>query len=509
MMRHRNPFSRQRWLQALLAGSALVCAAPSFAQNVAINGTTETVPSVLRGSAWDMTGTLRVGDTADGALQINSGGEVSNTTGYIGYSNGVTGTATVNGSNSLWKMPGTSLFVGYFGTGVLNITAGGDISNSGAAIGHAAGSSGTATVSGAGSQWQINGAITVGRSGTGTLEISDGGLVSSLYGYIGGDTQLGSSGAGGGTGVVTVSGANSKWSNSGVIHLGNDGTGTLNIGAAAVDPAAEPGIVDAPGVIFDPGTGDLVFNHTSGNYPFAPVITGGAGATSAAVDVVAGTTVMLGASNYYGQTTVYGGAVLAAGRAGALSPNSDYDVQADGTLNLLGFSQTVGSLKHAAGSINMDAAAPAQPGGTTLTVNGNYTGGGALAMGGALNNTSIDVLHVKGDTSGTTTITYTGRAGMLTPKGTDGILVVQVDGASNGTFQLAASPLTVDGFNFTLAKGTLPGNTKNWYLTTTPLFGGPFPTASAAAVPTLNEVALVLLALLLAGGAVLRMRRAR
>jgi fibronectin-binding autotransporter adhesin len=53
-----------------------------------------------------------------------AGGVVSNTDGYIGYSSSSTGAATVSGSGSQWNNSGT-LYAGFLGSGTLNIEAGG------------------------------------------------------------------------------------------------------------------------------------------------------------------------------------------------------------------------------------------------------------------------------------------------------------------------------------------------------------------------------------------------
>ena len=62
------------------------------------------------------------------------------------------------------------------------------------------------TVSGTGSTWTNSSALYVGYSGSGTLNITDGGAVSSTYGYIGYNS--------GSTGAVTVDGTGSTWTNS-------------------------------------------------------------------------------------------------------------------------------------------------------------------------------------------------------------------------------------------------------------------------------------------------------
>ena len=61
--------------------------------------------------------------TAAAALNIEAGGQVSNATGYLGYSSGSSGTATVTGAGSKWTN-NSYLYVGYSGKGTLSITDG-------------------------------------------------------------------------------------------------------------------------------------------------------------------------------------------------------------------------------------------------------------------------------------------------------------------------------------------------------------------------------------------------
>ena len=175
---------------------------------------------------------------------------------------------TVDGAGSTWTNSG-DLYVGYSGSGTLNITNGGT-----SAIprlhrlqqrldGHGDGD-------GAGSTWTNSGDLYVGYSGSGTLNITTAAPSAILtatsatmrldghgrrwtvparpgptaaplrrllrqrdaehhqrrrrqqyHGYIGYNS--------GSTGTVTVDGAGSKWTNSGGLYVGYSGSGTLNI----------------------------------------------------------------------------------------------------------------------------------------------------------------------------------------------------------------------------------------------------------------------------------------
>lgn len=92
-----------------------------------------TAPVDGTNSIWTNAGSLFVGHDGTGTLNIQNGGSVSNTTGYI-TRNGGDGDVTVTGAGSMWTNSG-SLFVGYDGLGLatLDIVAGGTVTNANAA----------------------------------------------------------------------------------------------------------------------------------------------------------------------------------------------------------------------------------------------------------------------------------------------------------------------------------------------------------------------------------------
>ena len=73
-------------------------------------------------------------------------------------------------------------------------------------IGDNAGSTGTATVDGAGSSWTNSSDFYVGHNGNGTLTIRNGGAVSNVFGFVGRYSTS--------TSTATVDGAGSTWTNS-------------------------------------------------------------------------------------------------------------------------------------------------------------------------------------------------------------------------------------------------------------------------------------------------------
>lgn len=121
-------------------------------------------------------------------------------------------------------------------------------------------------------------------------------------------------------------------------------------------------------------------------------------------------------------------------------------------------------------------AAPATGNFKTLTVHGNYEGGGVLALNTALGDDSsqTDRLVVHGNTAGSTSlmVNNVGGAGAAT---TNGIQVVQVDGTSDGTFQLDGRAVA-GSYEYLLHKGGLSDpNDGDWYLRSAATAPGPDP----------------------------------
>ncbi len=144
-----------------------------------------------------------------------------------------------------------------------------------------------------------------------------------------------------------------------------------------------------------------------------------------------GTLVLNTQSTYTGATSVETG-TFAAGGENVFSNTSDFTVSQGGTLALRDFDQTVKSLANA-GLVDLGP----QPG-TTLMVSGNYTGnGGTVTIGTVLGDDAslTDRMVVAGDTSGTSVLAVKNVDGSGAPTN-EGIKVVDVGGASNGTFTL-------------------------------------------------------------------------
>src|ERR1035438_3413940 len=112
-------------------------------------------------------GTMDVGFSGPGTstLTIRNGGVVTDSYVYVGAVAGSSGSVTVSGTGSQWNVSNQFL-LGDNGNGTLSIQSGGLVSTSNAAVGAYSGSAGQVTVSGVGSQWNDSGTVTIGESGS-------------------------------------------------------------------------------------------------------------------------------------------------------------------------------------------------------------------------------------------------------------------------------------------------------------------------------------------------------
>ncbi|WP_372354063.1 autotransporter outer membrane beta-barrel domain-containing protein [Xanthomonas sp. NCPPB 3761] len=180
-------------------------------------------------------GDAYVGNTGTGRVSISGGGifNVVNGTVRLGALAGSTGTLTVAGTSSLFDMylGGKPLYVGDAGTGELSVNDGASAAFHGSVtLGHLAGSTGTLTVTGANSLLSSpNGyGLYVGDAGTGELSVNDGASAA-----VHGSVTLGH--LAGSTGTLTVTGANSLLHGFHQLYVGVEGEGQTSIedGASA------------------------------------------------------------------------------------------------------------------------------------------------------------------------------------------------------------------------------------------------------------------------------------
>ncbi|UWU90889.1 autotransporter outer membrane beta-barrel domain-containing protein [Bradyrhizobium sp. CB1015] len=404
------------------------------------NGATVTVTGI--GSQWIVSGTLSLGGAAP-TLNIENGGTVV-VTGPLGFTPGSSiGTLNISG--------------GALEAGVIRLLAASDQANYDNAVVRA------------------RAANTSFFGGTVTQHnIAAGGLTFDSNGF--NDGALGFSGVGGltktGAGTFTLT-DNSTYTGTTVVQAGTlalTGTGsiasssrvvansTFDISGITAGGTSIQSLAGNGGV----SLGTKTLTITNANDTFAGVIGGTGGLT-----VSAGTQTLSGANTYSGATTLAGGS-LRAGGAGAFSAASGFVASAGTTLDLNGFNQTIASLDNA-GTVRFGSAP-----GTTLTVTGNYIGnGGTLLFNTVLggDSSATDRMVVQGATSGASTlrIANIGGGGAQT---SEGIKVIDVAGASNGTFALqgdyaiGGQQAVISGaYAYTLQKNGISTPTDgDWYL---------------------------------------------
>ena len=224
----------------------------------------------------------------------------------------------------------------------------------------------------------------------------------------------------------------------------NSYTGGTRFGGGAVQ-ISEDGNLGLGGLEFDGG-----ILHTTDSFDLSRAITvsnGGGGFKTDAETLLrvnsaltgsgalqksgAGTLQIVGGDSRSGSTTIAEG-IMQAGAAEVFSASSDYVVDADGTLDLSGFGQTISGLENA-GNVRLGTAP-----GTTLNIGGDYIGaGGTIHMNAQLGGDSspADLVAISGSTSGTSRLAVDNVGGTGAPT-IEGIKIVDVAGASNGSFSL-------------------------------------------------------------------------
>jgi T5SS/PEP-CTERM-associated repeat protein len=209
-------------LRILFVFSTLILCVPAATLRATIIAAGDVDPADP--STWDTSTAVYIGYTSDGSVTVDAPSNVLSRFAFIGYMSGRTGWFTVDGDGATWTN-GSRLYVGFAGNGIMNITGGGYVDNDFGCLGNYAGSAGMAKIDGTGSTWSNKSELYVGFYGNGYMQITGGGAVSDLSGYIGYDADLPSVG----TGVVSVDGNNSKWTNNSTLYVGMNGKGTLNI----------------------------------------------------------------------------------------------------------------------------------------------------------------------------------------------------------------------------------------------------------------------------------------
>ncbi len=366
-------------------------------------GSTGAVTVDGSGSLWTNSSSLTIGRNGNGSLNITNGGAVSVTSsttvgvgrGTINFgSNGgtlttstfygspsqMTGTGTINASGlvsdvnlvfnaahpttqtvtangitfNLNQSSSNPLGAGYIGSGTLTIADGVSVASSGGYLGYRAGSSGTATVTGAGSSWNMGGGnFNVGYSAgsTGAANFLNGGSGYAYRLFVGDNAGY--------TGSLTVDGPGSAFSWGYSAYLGTAGSGTMIItngghvsGGASASPL-------------------YIANNTTG---MGRIVVDGVGSS---LTVFANSNLTVGGSGTARLSISDGGAV----RAGIVYINSQsiltVDVGKGSSLTAGGTDSTISS----AGTIRLVAGAGAAAG-TYTPINAGTISGTVQALGG-------------------------------------------------------------------------------------------------------------------------------
>ena len=298
------------------------------------------------GSLWNnQSDNFYVGTQGTATLDITSGGEVSSNNSFIGYGSGGNGTVTVGGyfgTTSTWSNT-SLLFVGFDGTGALNITGGGEVSSSNTTIGGGGSPTGNGTVtvgggSGQSTLYSFNG-LTVGSSGTGTLNINSGGVVSTF-------------GLSGGNGLSSV----------------NINGGTLRI----------TGTSSASNTINLLSSGGTIDVATSQTFTVTSALTGAGGLIKDGNGVL----VLTAANSYNGSTTVGNGTLKLGGSHERLPDSSALTVFSGATFDMATFNETIGSLA-GSGNVIDNGSLVLGVDGTSTTFSGQISGTGRITKTGA------------------------------------------------------------------------------------------------------------------------------
>ncbi|MGH8046994.1 MAG: beta strand repeat-containing protein [Chthoniobacterales bacterium] len=188
------------------------------------------------------------------------------------------GTLAVNGGSI--SSAGSNLVVGEVAgaDAALRISNAGSVTVNSSSIG-STDSTGTVTVTGAGSSWTSADAV-IGESGTGALTLENGGAASIGGGFL--------------DGLIVAKQAGSS--------------GTLNIGSPDLAHPTTAGVLNASKVKFGAGTGVVNFNQTDA-ITFSVPITG----AGSVLQRGSGITTLAGANSYTGATTVSAGTLAFTG----------------------------------------------------------------------------------------------------------------------------------------------------------------------------------------------------
>ncbi len=245
-------------------GGELFTSGQVLIDDASATGPGDAVSVTLNTAEIDAAGDAFVGDANFGNLTVEAGGDFQSSSLYIGDDAGSEGVVTVtSGATVTAEAVGDAfgVFVGNLGTGTLNVESGGvaqTIDTSGAAnfrVGVGPAATGTINLSGAGSQIEVEDFL-IGVEGSGTLNVSAGGVVTNLGTSPDAFLAL----VNGSTADALVTGDDSVWNMRNMI-MGRDGDAVVDVLAGGRIVAA--GLMtlgedeSSDGMTTTPGTGTL------------------------------------------------------------------------------------------------------------------------------------------------------------------------------------------------------------------------------------------------------------
>ena len=516
----------------ILSGGAVVATstgynpANSYYPGVTIGAGAATL--VGSGSAWTDFGHVDVGYSGAGSLSIQNGATATFVSLTTGIMSGDTATVLVTGAGSrLTTTDAGGDYLGFYGGSTVTVSNGGRYDAASMILGYQNHGRGTTlTITGAGSKLNVTDQLTVGNFGDGTFVVSAGAVANTGSGTI----AFGSlNGAGDIVGQATVTGAGSQWNITGSLGISTyyDATaynfGTLTIADGGKVTVSAGDVTVARGGTLNIGIGGLagtleattignagkvIFNHTD-NLTFAAVIGDYAGSAipGALTKTGGGALTLTGDSTYTGITTLSGGtlAVSSLGNGGSPS-NIGQGASSTGNLVFDG-----GTLKYTGSATTSDRLFTVTANGGTIDASGAanaslaFTSTGALTLSGSGNRTltltgagtgANTLAAVIGDpSSGKTSLAKTG-AGTWVLSGTNpftgGVSVSAgtLRATKAGALGTGASTLTLAGGTVELANNTATNFGRNTTLTGSATISPSRINSGAAVTQTLGTLSI-------------------
>ncbi len=406
----------------------------------------------------NISGTLTLGDqsTGSGTLTVQADGTVESGDATLGNQAGATGFANVSNINTLWTVDG-DLTIGNSGQGTLTLSNNGEVVTTGAGIlGSQAGSTGSATITDAGTEWQINGDLKVGDKGNATMQVENGGYVS-----LAGNLDIAD---GGGTSTLTLDGANSRMIAGGTsVTIGGQGDGTLMVqnAADAVFSGASVSLGEKSS-----GTGTLTVEGSNTIMSTGSLTIGGYGTGTVNVQDSAAlstaTNISLGEqASGIGTATIDSASVTDAGTltVGGYGTGT-MSIQNSGSLTVQGNSVTLGEQAGSSGTLNIIGNGSSLIFSGDLTVGESGSGDFELQNGGQFGGVSMTVGAGSGFGGAST-----GGAGTVEISGAGSSLSLSQDLTvgkyGQGTITLAGGGSLIDQGDVTLGSVTASNGTVN------------------------------------------------